>query len=189
MSKNILLVLAFAVWSGTGAAEAGRIRNGSFEQAFELQDDGVIRWGEHGEAFGETGRVAEGDPGHPAKAKAGKRFIVIDTPPASWNGVYQEFDARAKQPFLWKASYQIVGDLPEGVATFLKVEFYTADDYIASLEGEFITADTKGRWVETSVKGTTPPGTKKVRFVIIAGENLDGAEVKNRIYWDDASAQ
>ena len=48
--------------------------------------------------------------------------------------------------------------------------------------------DTKGVWIQDTMKCTTPDGTEAVRFVIIAGDNTEGAEVKNQIFWDNTEA-
>lgn len=183
-----LVTVAFMAATATVAC-ADRIKNSSFEGDFESKDD-IYHWGNYGELFGNVAQVEAGGEVHPAKAKAGGRMIVIDVPANSWNGIWQQVDGRPNQPFVWKASCFIKGDLPDSVATFLKVEFFDeAGEHIAAVEGEWFRNDTKGQWVESTVKGSTPAGTKEVRFVIIAGDNSEGAEVKNRIYWDDASAQ
>jgi hypothetical protein len=183
-------VLAAAVLiAATVSAQADRIKNGNFEATFEVIDD-MARWGGDGEVFGGARQVTAGEEGHPARAKAGRKCVVIDLSEQGWNGLWQEIPGRSGMNFTWKASVLIQGgDLPDTVATFLKVEFYDQHgEYMSAVEGKWYQADTKGKWVESVLKGTTPEGTKTVRFVIIAGENSENAEVKNRIYWDDASA-
>jgi hypothetical protein len=185
MTRLATVLLCVAALS----ARADHIKNENFEQALEVEGD-VTHWGEVGEVFGAVSQVAAGVADQPAKASAGRKMIVIDVPGSSWNGLWQEVDANGGKPYAWKANCLIVGELPESVSTFLKVEFY--DQYgeqISAIEGEWLKKDTAGAWVESAMKGTTPAGTKKVRYVIIAGDNSGNAVVKNRIYWDNASAQ
>jgi hypothetical protein len=76
--------------------------------------------------------------------------------------------------------------LPSGCATFLKVEFFDANDQLIDyVEGERLTKDSKNAWVKSVLSGKTPPGTRSVRFVLIAGDNAGNAKVANQIFWDD----
>lgn len=183
------LAIALAFLAASPDALAGKLENGNFEKEFAVVDE-VVHWGPNGEVFGGCRRVKAGGEDQPAKASDGQHCVVIDVPASSWNGLWQQTGAKGKS-YLWKARHLIQGgDLPDSAATFMKVEFYDdMDQLISAVEGEWFRTDTKGQWQENSMKGTTPDGTKAVRFVIIAGDNSEGAEIKNRIYWDNAEAQ
>ena len=189
MHKTALAV-AVAFLAASSAALAGKLENGNFEKEFAVADE-VVHWGQNGEAFGGCQRVKAGAEGQPVKASDGQHCVVIDIPANSWNGLWQQTSSGPGKAYTWKARYLIQGgNLPDSAATFMKVEFYDdMDQLISAVEGEWHRSDTKGQWQENSMKGTTPDGTKAVRFVIIAGDNSEGAEIKNRIYWDNAEAQ
>ena len=182
--------MGLSILASAPGAMAGKIENSNFEKEFEIADE-VVHWGPHGEVFGGCRRVKAGDEGQPAKASDGQHCILIDIPANSWNGLWQQTGSGKGKSYTWKARYLIQGgNLPDSAATFMKVEFYDdMDQLISAVEGEWHRMDSKGLWVEDAMKGTTPDGTKAVRFVIIAGDNSEGAEIKNRIYWDNAEAQ
>jgi len=182
--SNLAIALSFL--AASSVALAGKLENSNFEKPFSDN-----HWGSNGEVFGGCARVKAGDDDQPVKAADGQHCVVIDVAAKSWNGLWQNTGGGPKKSFTWKARYLIQGgNLPDSVATFLKVEFYDVyDQLISAIEGDWHRMDTKSLWVEDAVKGTTPDGTKTVRFVIIAGDNAEGADVKNRIYWDNTEAQ
>jgi hypothetical protein len=188
--RRTSLALGLTLLAASSIAHAGRLENSGFEKEFEVVDE-VLHWGPHGEVFGGSHRVTAGDEGQPAKASDGEHCVAIDIPGSSWNGLWQQISSGPEKAYVWKARHLIQGgNLPDSAASFLKVEFYDdADQLISSIEGEWHRSDTKGQWLENTMKGTTPAGTKEVRFVIIAGDNSEGAEIKNRIYWDNTEAQ
>ncbi|MFH0908963.1 MAG: hypothetical protein V1929_09390 [bacterium] len=188
--RTTSLVIGISVLAVSSAALAGKLENRNFEKEFEVIND-VTHWGSEGEVFGSCRAVKAGDEGQPAKAADGERCVVIDVPTNSWSGLWQQTTTSPKRPYVWKARHLIQGgSLPDTVATFMKVEFFDdKDQFLSAAEGEWLRLDTKGQWIEKTMKGTTPDRTKKIRFVITAGDNAESAEVVNRIYWDSTSAQ
>jgi hypothetical protein len=181
-----LWAVGCAVLLGSYAAHAGKLANPSFEIDFGSRED-LNMWGDFGEAWGETYQVYAGKERTPAKAVEGKRVILINVPGRSWNGTWQQIPWGENQAFSWQASYYIKGTLPESCSTFMKVEFYDAsDNCIGTAEGERRRTDPAGKWVQDSMKGVTPSGTAAIRFVILAGDNTEGATIVDRIFWDNA---
>ena len=167
------------------AAWAGQLLNTGFETDFGQREQLNV-WGEYGDRWGEAYQVNAGGQ-HVARAKAGGRVLVINIPPNSWNGVWQQVPWKENAAFACEGSYLIRGgDLPKECATFLKVEFYDAGDALLGMvEGDRHVSDTKGKWVKDTMHGTTPPGTAAVRFIVIGGGNAGGPAVTDRIYWDE----
>ena len=166
---------------------AGKLGNASFETDFGPRANLNV-WGDYGDAWGEAYQVKAGQGSYVKRALTGDRVVLINVPPASWNGIWQQIPWGEKKPFAWEAYYQIKGgDLPDNCSTFMKVEFYDGNDtQLGVAEGERRKADTKGQWVSDSLKGETPAGTAAIRFILIAGGNEGGSNILDRIYWDDA---
>lgn len=177
-----LLCVAFA-----GVLRAGDILNAGFETEFGSAEDQNV-WGDFGEAFGEAYIVDEGNENGPKKAHKGSRALLINVPADSWNGVWQQIPWDEKMPFTWTAWCMITGgELAPGTATFMKAEFMDGlDQRIGEALGESYTQDTGGKWVKSTIKGVTPPSTRAIRFVLIAGSNPEGEPVMHRIFWDDS---
>ncbi len=167
-------------------AWAGKVANGSFETDFGQREQLNV-WGDHGDAWGEAYQVNAGKGNYAKKARTGDRVLLINVPPATWNGAWQQIPWDSEAPFAWEAYYLIKGgDLPEKCATFMKVEFYDGNDAsLGVLEGERRQKDTGGQWKQDMLTGTTPAGTASIRFILIAGDNMGGAPVVDRIFWDD----
>lgn len=166
-------------------ALGGKLQNTSFEEDFGSPENQNV-WGDHGEIFGEVRQVYDGKDQIQA-AHSGRRVLLIDVPPGTWNGIWQQIPMGEGEPYMMAGYCQIRGgDLPTGCATFLKVEFYDGNDQLIEyVEGEHLKKDTKGSWVKTVLNGKTPPGTRSVRFVVIAGDNVGNEKVSSRIFWDD----
>lgn len=175
---GFILLAACATW-------AGQLLNTGFETDFGQRDQLNV-WGEFGDRWGEAYQVNAGGQ-HIARAKSGSRVLVINIPPNSWNGVWQQIPWKENAAFAWEGSYLIRGgDLPKDCMTFLKVEFYDAGDALLGMvEGDHHSSDTKGKWVKERMHGTTPAGTAAIRFIVIGGGNAGGQAVTDRIYWDD----
>ncbi|HPF99388.1 MAG TPA: hypothetical protein PLE77_04920 [Kiritimatiellia bacterium] len=175
---GFILLAACAAW-------AGQLLNTGFETDFGQRDQLNV-WGEFGDRWGEAYQVNAGGQ-HIARAKSGSRVLVINIPPNSWNGVWQQIPWKENAAFAWEGSYLIRGgDLPKDCMTFLKVEFYDAGDALLGMvEGDHHSSDTKGKWVKERMHGTTPAGTAAIRFIVIGGGNAGGQAVTDRIYWDD----
>jgi hypothetical protein len=171
-----------------GSAAAAALENPGFEIDFGLRESANV-WGARSEAFGEAYQVNAGTDRHPRTAHGGKRVLLINILPNSWNGVWQQIPWGENAAYAWRAHYLIQGgDLPAEASSFMKVEFYDAqDNLLSTVEGERRRQDTGGQWKSDSMQGVTPPGTATVRFVLIAGDAGDGQLYTNRIYWDDAS--
>lgn len=184
-AQVVMVCGAFLVATTTGIA--GKLGNTSFETDFGSRANLNV-WGDYGDAWGEAYQVNAGQENYVKRAHAGDRVFLINVPPASWNGVWQQIPWEENKLFAWEAYYQIKGgDLPDNCSTFMKVEFYDAGDVqLSSAEGEHRKAGTKGQWVRDLLKGETPPGTAAIRFILIAGSNEGGSNILNRIYWDDA---
>ena len=185
----IALVAAVYVFLG-GMAHAATFENPGFEIDFGLREHANM-WGARGEAFGEAYQVYAGAKPHPDKAAEGRRVLLINLLPNSWNGIWQELPWAANAPFAWSARVLVQGgDLPVEACTFMKVEFFdAAANQISTMEGEPQRADTRGQWKTVSLKGVTPPNTASLRFVLIAGDASNGKLYSNRIYWDDVRVQ
>jgi len=184
MSLAVALFVASSV-----AGLAGKLANGGFEQDLGSRDQLNV-WGDYGDIWGGGQRVAAG-PGQPVKkAHGGERLLLINIAPDSWNGAWQQIKWDEKRPFAWSAYYLIKGDLPTNCSTFMKIEFYDANDaQIGSVDGDRHRADTRGQWIQDSMKGQTPAGAAAIRFILIAGDNTGGAtNIENRIFWDDAES-
>lgn len=175
----------FLAAAATGIA--GKLINTSFETDFGPRANLNV-WGEYGDVWGEAYQVNAGQGNYVKEARTDDRVLLINVPPASWNGIWQQIPWEEKKPFAWQAHYLIKGgNLPDNCSTFMKVEFYDGGDApLGGVEGEHRKADTNGRWVNDSLKGETPSGTAAVRFILIAGNNEGGSNILNRIYWDDA---
>ena len=184
MHRFRVLLLGF-IFLAACAAWAGQLLNAGFETDFGQREQMNV-WGEYGDRWGEAYQVDVGGQ-HIAKAKAGHRVLVINIPPNSWNGVWQQLPWKENAAFAWVGSYLIRGgDLPKDGVTFLKVEFYDAGDALLGMvEGDRHLSDTKGKWVRDTMQGTTPPGTAAIRFIVIGGGNAEGPAVTDRIYWDE----
>jgi hypothetical protein len=184
-AQAVLVCGIFLAAATTGFS--GKLSNTSFETDFGPRANMNV-WGDFGDSWGEAYQVNAGHEKYVEKALTGARVLLINVPPASWNGVWQQVPWGEKKPFAWKAYYQIKGgDLPDNCSTFMKVEFYDGNDaMLGSAEGEHRKADTKGHWVSDTLKGETPAGTAALRFILIAGGNEGGANILDRIYWDDA---
>jgi hypothetical protein len=187
--KGIGTVLAVAVLLAVPAF-AGKFVNGGFETDFGSRENMNV-WGEYGDAWGEAYQVNAGQGNHPKKARTGERVLLINVPPNSWDGTWQQLPWAENAPFSWEASYLIQGgNLPESCATFMKAEFYDGNDNLLEVkEGDRHRADTRGQWVHDSMRGTTPAGTAAIRFILIAGNNTESATIADRIYWDDADTE
>ncbi len=183
-------VFCAALAVGGTPASGGQLANPSFETDFGPRDNMNV-WGDYGDGWGETYQVNAGKESHPRKARSGDRVLLINVPPASWNGIWQQIPWEAKKPFEWSGYYLINGgDLPQKCSTFLKVEFYDASDaQLGSLEGTHHRTGTNGQWVKDTMKGETPAGTAAIRFILVAGDNAGGSNIANRIYWDDVDTQ
>lgn len=181
VAKTILLlamVSGVAVW-------AGKLKNPSFEEDFASMEGSAV-WGDYGEIFGEAKQIYDGKDQILSSARTGHRVLQIDVPPGTWNGIWQQLPMGQQKRYAMKGHCLIRGDLPKGCATFLKVEFYDEnDELIKYVEGEHFTKDTGGAWKSTTLSGKTPPRTKSVRFVVIAGDNVGGEKVASQIFWDD----
>jgi hypothetical protein len=179
----LVTVLVCAATAGT----ASELLNPSFEVEFGSRED-LNMWGDYGEAFGECYQVYADGETHPDEAPDGDRALLINVPFNSWNGIWQQIPWEAGKRFVFSARYLVRGgDLEGNTATFLKVEFYDMNDAkISEQLGNRRTKDTRGNWLPDSLQGVAPPGTASMRFIIIGGSNPDGAEIANRIYWDDA---
>ena len=184
-AQAVLVCGLFLAAATTGIA--GKLSNSSFETDFGPRANLNV-WGDYGDAWGEAYQVNAGQGNYVKRALTGDRVLLINVPPASWNGIWQQIPWEEKKPFAWESYYQIRGgDLPVNCSTFMKVEFYDGSDtLLGSAEGEHRKADTKGQWVSDSLKGETPLGTAAIRFIIIAGDNEGGVNILDRIYWDDA---
>ncbi len=186
MTKIAVAVAVGVYLAGAAVAFSGKLQNASFES--DLGPAGSeAAWGEHGDIFGEARQIYDGKDQILAAARTGRRVIQIDVPPNTWNGIWQQLPMGEDVRFTLMG-YCLIrgGDLPPGCATFLKVEFYDGNDQLIEyVEGEHLTKDTKGAWVKTILSGKTPPGTRSVRFVAIAGDNAGNEKVVSRIFWDD----
>ena len=189
MSRSGLCLVVVAAMSFAVSAWGGMLQNSSFEIDLGYRDSLNV-WGDHGDSFGDAFRVKAGKDNDLSSARTGEHVIVLNVQPSSWNGIWQQIPWKENTPFRISGSYQIRGgDLGPNWGTFLKVEFFDGNDQqIKIVEGQRHTADTGGKWILDSVEGTTPPGTMSVRFVIIAGNNVGGQPVINRIFWDDVDA-
>lgn len=187
MRPGQVCLAAAVVLAGAAAVFAGRIQNGSFEIDFS-QSEGLTAWGDHGHVWGQAYQVEAGPEKEIRKARNGTRVLLLNVPPDSWDGAWQQIPWAENAAFAWQAYYLIQdGDLETNCATFMKVEFYDANDGVISfLEGERRREATSGRWVRDSMKGTTPTNTAAIRFILIAGPNEGGTGLVNRIFWDDA---
>jgi hypothetical protein len=174
-------------FAGATMGFAGKLANTSFEMDFGPRANLNV-WGEYGDSWGEAYQVNAGQGNYVKEARTADRVLLINVPPASWNGIWQQIQWEEKKPFAWRAYYLIKGgDLPDNCSTFMKVEFYDGNDAsLGGTEGEHRKAGTNGRWVEDSMKGETPAGTAAIRFILIAGSNEGGSNILDRIYWDDA---
>ena len=179
-------VLVFGLVAAVTWVQAAEVLNGGFEINFGAREDGNM-WGDLGEAWGEAYQVTAGKRDYVRKARTGDRVLLINVPPATWNGAWQQIPWEENAPFELTGYYLIKGgDLPPSCSTFIKAEFYDGNDQMLGMaEGERRREDTKGRWVKESLKGTTPPGTSAVRFILIAGDNAGGEPLVDRIFWDD----
>lgn len=186
--KNMGIVLMgclMGVFATT--AFSGQLANPSFE--FDLGSSEDLKgWGDHGSVWGEVYQVSAGQGKNVKKAYTGLRMILINVPPGTWDGVWQQIPWKENTPFAWDAYYQIKdGDLPDTCWTFMKVEFYDDTEMmLGTMDSDHYTADTQGRWVKSTLKGVTPPGTTQIRFVLCAGDNVGGTPILDRIFWDDA---
>ena len=187
MTRSGILIVSGFLAVAAPAVRAGQLSNASFEIDFGPRET-MNMWGDLGEAWGEAYQVNAGKETAPAKAYSGTRVLLINVPPNSWNGIWQQLPWEANKPFAWKARYLIKGgDLPESCPTFMKLEFYDGNDtFIGVLEGDRHRTDTHGQWESDSMKGVTPEGTAAIRFILIGGNNTDGAAIIDRIFWDDA---
>ena len=181
-----VLVCGFLFAAAT-AGFSGKLANTSFETDFGPRANLNV-WGEYGDSWGEAYQVNAGQGNYVKEARTADRVLLINVPPASWNGIWQQVPWEEKTPFAWRAHYLIKGgDLPDNCSTFMKVEFYDGHDIqLGSAVGEMRRTDTKGVWVRDSMKGVTPVGTAAIRFILIAGGNEGGEGILDRIYWDDA---
>ena len=177
------VVTAFVV---AGTAWAGKIANPSFEMDFGQRASQNV-WGDFGDAWGEAYQVSAGTANHLEKARTGVRMLLLNVPPASWDGAWQQIPWTENTPFSFGGWYLIRGGaLPENCATLIKTEFYDSmDKQIGVKEGERQRADTHGQWMHVTLTGQTPAGTAAIRFVVIAGDNANGSNIVDRIYWDD----
>ncbi|MBN1268528.1 MAG: hypothetical protein JXB04_02995 [Kiritimatiellae bacterium] len=187
MSRFKFGLVVVAVLAAVLGAAAGYLVNTSFEEEFGERED-LNMWGDYGEAFGECYQVYVNREDAPKKANSGGRILLINVPQNTWNGIWQQIPWDPETPFAWKAHFLIRGGgLGEGTATFMKTEFFDAEDkHLGDVSGTQHRDDTGGQWVLDTLRGTTPPGTASIRFVLIAGNNPDGETIQNRIYWDDA---
>jgi len=174
--------------SAATAFSAAEILNPSFETDFGNRDDTNV-WGDFGDAWGETYQVVAGTRNYVKKARTGDRVLLINVPPGTWDGIWQQLPWSENAPFKLTAYYHIKGgDLSGNCATFIKVEFYDGNDkLIGEKEGDMHRLDTKGNWRETTLEGTTPAGTQAIRCILIAGKNAGGETLIDRIFWDDIS--
>lgn len=176
----VLLALTFGV-----VAWAGKLKNPTFEEDFDSMEGSAV-WGDYGEIFGEARQIYDGKDQILPSARTGHRVLQIDVPPGTWNGIWQQLPLGEQKHYVMKGHCLIRGDLPVSCATFLKVEFYDEnDEQIEYVEGEHFANGTGGAWKSTALSGKTPPRTKSVRFVVIAGDNAGGEKVANQIFWDD----
>ncbi len=169
--------------------QAASLKNGGFEIDFGTRGEGSM-WGDMGEAWGEAWQVEGKTEGHP-KARMGSRLLLLNVPPNSWNGAWQQIPWKENQSF-WVEGYCWIqgGDLPGDCATFLKVEFFDGlDQKLGEAESEHRMLDTKKSWVRNELKGKTPPKTAALRVVVVAGSNPDGQPLLNRIYWDEVEVK
>ena len=187
MTRSGMLVVGVFLVVAAPGVRAGQLANAGFEIDFGSRET-MNMWGDLGEAWGEAYQVNAGKKTTPAKARSGNRMLLINVPPNSWNGIWQQVPWEANKPFSWKAHYLIKGgDLPESCPTFMKVEFYDGNDtFIGVMEGDRHRTDTRGQWEADSMEGVTPEGTAAIRFILIGGNNTDGAGIIDRIFWDDA---
>lgn len=189
MKKSAVAFMVGVCLASAVVSWAGKLRNPSFEEDLQL-GQGQQVWGEHGEIFGEARQVYDGKDNILPSARTGHRAIQIDVPPSTWNGIWQQVPMGEGASYMMVGYCQIRGgDLPSGCATFLKVEFFDGNDQLIDyVEGEHLSKDTKGAWMKSVLSGKTPPGTRSVRFVLIAGDNTGNEKVTNRIFWDDVDA-
>ena len=187
MKRSLPVLVCGLLLAAASASMAGKLENPSFEKDFGSCENMNV-WGSHGFAWGEAFQVYAGQDDHAKTALTGDRILMINVPPGSWNGAWQQVPWAEKAPFAWEAYCLIKGgDLPYNCSTFMKVEFYDGNDtQLGVVEGGRRRADTKGRWVSDSLRGETPPGTVAIRFILIAGSNEDGSNIVDRIFWDDA---
>ncbi|MFH0953805.1 MAG: hypothetical protein V1873_05710 [Verrucomicrobiota bacterium] len=185
--KRVGILLAVVAFVGVATVVlAGKMVNASFETDFGSREE-LNMWGEHGDVWGEAYQVLAGKDKPITKARTGTRVLLINVPPDTWNGAWQQVSWPANAPFVVQAYYLIQGgDLPPDCATFMKAEFYDGSDgMISYIEGERRREQTSGQWVRDTLKGTTPDGTASIRIILIAGSNKGGTNLVNRIYWDD----
>jgi hypothetical protein len=187
--KSGLWLLA-ATGTALNICLAGKLENTSFEDEFGQREELSV-WGEYGDLWGQARQVTAGAGATLKAARSGERMVLLDVPPATWNGIWQQVPWAAGTPFAAQGFYMIAGgDLPDGCATFLKVEFYDGSDkLLGHAEGEKKREDTHGQWLAASVEGTTPAETESLRVVLIAGDNVGGEMVKDRIFWDDVDTK
>jgi hypothetical protein len=186
MKTVLMCTVAVAAFVVAATAGAGKLSNTSFELDFGQRANQNV-WGDFGDAWGEAYQVTTGTAKHPKKTRTGIRMLLINVPPGSWDGVWQQAPWAEKMPFAVSGWYLIRGgDLPENCTTFLKAEFRDSlDAQISIMESARQRADTRGQWTHVTLSGQTPPGTAAIRFVVIAGDNANGTNIVDRIYWDD----
>ncbi len=186
MKKILLCTVSVAAFVMAATGFAGKLANASFETDFGLRADQSV-WGDFGDAWGEAYQVTAGTAHYLKRARTDSRVLLLNVPPGSWDGAWQQIPWDEKLPFTLEGFYHIRGgDLPTNCATFLKVEFYNGnDEVLGSAEGDRVRSDTRGQWLRTTLSGETPAGTAAIRFVVIAGDNAGGAPILDRIYWDD----
>ena len=185
MRTSAVVVVVGVYFAYAVMAWSGKLKNASFEENFGPSES-QSAWGDFGDIFGEARQVYDGKDPVPL-AHSGRRVLAIDVPPNTWNGIWQQLSYGEGASYTMVGYCQIRGgDLPPGCATFLKVEFYDGNDQLIEyVEGEHLKKDTKGNWVKTVLNGKTPPGTRAIRFVVIAGDNAGNEKVSSRIFWDD----
>jgi hypothetical protein len=186
MRKSAVALMVALCLVGVATSWGAKLQNPSFETDLGAVGSQSV-WGEYGEIFGEARQVYDGKDNILPAARMGRRAIQIDVPPGTWNGIWQQIPMEEGAAYMMVGYCQIRGgDLPSGCATFLKVEFFDANDQLIDyVEGERLTKDSKNAWVKSVLSGKTPPGTRSVRFVLIAGDNAGNAKVANQIFWDD----
>lgn len=186
MIKRAFSVFALIAVCVVLPARAVELVNGGFEIDFGQREDKNV-WGDFGDAWGETYQVKAGEREYVRKARSGDRVLLINVPPGSWNGAWQQLPWEENALFRMTGYYLIKGgDLPGNCATFMKVEFYDGNDgFIGMKEGERRREDTRGRWMEDTLAGKTPPGTAYIRFILIAGDNAGNENLLDRVFWDD----
>jgi hypothetical protein len=186
MNRALLCTVGVAAFVVAATGFAGKLANSSFETDFGQRANQNV-WGDFGDAWGEAYQVTAGTGNYLKKARTDSRILLINVPPGSWDGAWQQIPWGEKSPFTVEGFYQIRGgDLPTNCVTFLKVEFYDGNDAVlGSAGGDRFRSDTRGQWLRTTLSGETPEGTAAIRFVVIAGDNAGGEPILDRIYWDD----